>query len=87
MVNMIKSLSALFKKDRDKFTVPKKAQDILGIQCVWRDGIMRVGRELYSTTFMFSDINYAVSSREIKEGYFIDYSALLNAMSAVNTPR
>lgn len=77
---MIKSLAALFKRDRDKFRVPRRAQDIVGIQCVWRDGIMRVGKDLYSKTFMFTDINYAVASREVKEAMFLDYSALLNSM-------
>lgn len=77
---MIKSLNALFKRDRDKFVIPRNVRDIIGIQCVWRDGIMRVGKELYSTTFMFSDINYAVAGREVKEAMFIDYSALLNSM-------
>lgn len=77
---MIKSLITLFKRDRDKFSIPRKVQDIIGIQCVWRDGIMRVGKELYSKTFMFSDINYAVAGREAKEAMFIDYSAIINSM-------
>lgn len=77
---MIKSLITLFKRDRDKFSMPRKVQDIIGIQCVWRDGIMRVGKELYSKTFMFSDINYAVAGRDAKEAMFIDYSAIINSM-------
>lgn len=77
---MIKSLTALFKRDRDKFVIPRNVRDVIGIQCVWRDGVMRVGKELYSKTFMFTDVNYAVASREVKETMFTDYSAILNSM-------
>ena len=77
---MIKSLVALFKRDRDSFTVPRRVQDVIGIEQIWRDGIFRVGRETYSKSFMFTDINYAVAGREVKEAMFLDYSALLNSM-------
>ena len=77
---MIKSLVALFKRDRERFSIPRSVQEVIGIQCVWRDGIIRVGKELYSKTFMFSDINYAVASGSVKLDMFKNYAALLNSM-------
>ncbi len=77
---MIKSIMRLLKRDRDKFRVPKRVQDILGVDRVWRDGICRVGRDLYSKCFKFTDINYAVASREDKVKMFNAYSALLNTL-------
>lgn len=36
-------------------------------------------QRLFSKTFQFSDINYAVASREDKEAMFLEYSELLNS--------
>ena len=77
---MIKSLTTLHRRDREKLTIPHSAQEILGIKCVWKDGIMLVGKDLYSKTFSFTDINFAVASDEEKCKLLDLYASILNAM-------
>ena len=47
------------------------------ILTVYADGIFQVGKERYSKTWIFTDINYAVASKEDKTAMFLDYSELL----------
>lgn len=77
---MIKTLAQIFKRDKEKFKVPKSAQAIIPIKALWPDGIFLVGKNKYSKSFKFIDINYAVASTEDKESMFIDYSELLNSL-------
>jgi len=77
---MMKTLAQIFKRDKDKFKVPRSAQDIIPIKALWLDGIFLVGKNKYSKCFKFIDINYAVASNEDKEAMFIDYSELLNSL-------
>ena len=44
--------------------IPKCVQDVIPISRVWEDGIFLCGKNKYSKSFMFSDINYAVSSKD-----------------------
>ena len=76
---MIKSLSTLFKQDKESYKLPKSVQDYIPIQKMWEDGIFKVGNR-YTKTFRFDDINYAVASREDKEAIFLEYSELLNSL-------
>ena len=78
---MIKSLSTLFKKDKESYKLPKSVQDYIPIQKMWEDGIFKVGNR-YTKTFRFDDINYAVTSREDKEAMFLEYSELLNSLDS-----
>ena len=84
---MIKTLQNLFKQDREKFVVPKGVQDVIPIAAVYDDGIFQVGRDKFSKTFKFSDINYAVASREDKEAMFLEYSELLNSFDSGATTK
>ena len=77
---MMKTLAQIFKRDKEKFKVPKSAQDIIPIKALWLDGIFLVGKNKYSKCYKFIDINYAVASNEDKEAMFIDYSELLNSL-------
>ena len=77
---MIKTLAQIFKRDKEKFKVPKSSQDIIPIKALWLDGIFLVGKNKYTKCFKFIDINYAVASNEDKEAMFIDYSELLNSL-------
>lgn len=79
---MIKTLSNLFKQDKEKFIVPKGAQDCIPIYAIYDDCIFRVGRDKYSKAFNFTDINYDVASREDKEAMFLEYSELLNSLDS-----
>ena len=78
---MIKSLSTLFKQDKESYKLPKSVQDYIPIQKMWEDGIFKVGNR-YTKTFRFDDINYAVASREDKEAMFLEYSELLNSLDS-----
>ena len=77
---MIKTLAQIFKRDKEKFKVPRSAQQIIPIKALWLDGIFLVGKNKYSKCYKFLDINYAVASSEDKEAMFIDYSELLNSL-------
>ena len=73
-------LKEIFKRDKEKFVVPKNAQDIIPIKTIWDDGIFEVQKNKYSKCYKFIDINYAVASHEDKESMFLDYSDLLNSL-------
>ena len=64
---MIKTLTNLFKQDKEKFVVPKGVQDVIPMAAIFDDGIFKVGKDKYSKTYRFTDINYAVASREDKK--------------------
>ena len=83
---MIKSIKTIMRQDKEKYKVPSKVQDIIPIQCVWKDGIFKVGNK-FSKTFKFTDINYLVASREDKESMFLTYSELLNSLDSGATTK
>ena len=78
----MKRIRDLLKKDKEKFVIPKGVQDIIPIQRIWEDGIFLVGRNKYSKTFGFTDINYIVASEEDKEEMFLDYMQMLNSFES-----
>lgn len=84
---MIKTLTNLFKQDKEKFVVPKGVQDVIPVSVIYDDGIFRVGKDKYTKSFKFTDINYAVASREDKEGMFLEYSELLNSLDSGATTK
>ena len=51
--------------DREKFKVPRSVQQAIPIQRIWPDGVFQSGTK-FSKTFRFSDINYAIASKEDK---------------------
>ena len=77
----------LFKKDKEKFKIPKSVQDAIPIDAMWEDGIFLVGKNKYSKCFKFTDINYSVASREDKEEMFLEYSKLLNSFDTGATSK
>lgn len=72
---MIKTLQQALKMDREKFKVPRSVQQAIPIQRIWPDGVFQSGTK-FSKTFRFSDINYAIASKEDKTEMFLDYSEL-----------
>ena len=84
---MIKTLMNLFKQDKEKFVVPKGVQDVILIAAIFDDGIFKVGKDEYSKAYRFTDINYAVASREDKEAMFLEYSKLLNSLDSGATTK
>ncbi len=83
---MMKTLSRVFKQDKEKYTVPRKVRDVIPIRKIWKDGIFMVGNK-FSMTYKFSDINYFVASREDKEKMFLGYSELLNSLDSGATAK
>lgn len=43
---MIKTLTNLFKQDKEKFVVPKGVQDVIPIKAIYDDGIFQVGKDM-----------------------------------------
>ena len=78
---MIKTLRNLLKQDKERFVVPRGVQDVIPIKAIYDDGIFQVGRDKFSKTYKFSDINYAVASREDKVNW--DYFILLVAKTGM----
>lgn len=84
---MIKSINNLRKQEKDNMNIPKSIQQVIPIQRIWTDGIFLVGKNKYSQTFKFTDINYAVASKEDKEAMFLEYGELLNSFDSGATTK
>lgn len=76
---MIKSIVNIKNQEKNNFDIPKTVQQVIPIQKIYTDGIFLVGKNKYSLTYRFSDINYAVASKSDKESMFFRYSELLNS--------
>ena len=83
---MIRTLQNILRQDRESFTLPQSAQDVIPIRRIWPDGVFQYGTR-YSRTIRFSDINYAIASKEDKTSMFLGYSELLNALDAGSTTK
>ena len=80
LIGTIKKKTGLGELLGDGMSVPKSVQDVIKIDAVYPDGIFMTGKDRYSKTYKFSDINYAVSSKEDKEADFLRYSEILNSL-------
>ncbi|MEG0576858.1 MAG: TraE family protein, partial [Bacilli bacterium] len=78
---MIKSYEKIRKQNKEKFKVPKSAQDIVDVDVIYSDGIFRIGNK-FTKTYCFKDINYSIASKEEKVGLFLNYSELLNSLDS-----
>lgn len=83
---MIRTLQNTIKQDKECFAVPKSVQDTIPIQRLWPNGVFQFGSK-YSRTLRFSDINYAIASKEDKTAMFLSYSELLNALDTGSTTK
>ena len=83
---MIKTLQNTLKQDKEHLTVPKSVQDTIPIRRIWPDGLFQFGGK-FSKTIRFSDINYAIASKEDKTSMFLGYSELLNALDTGSTTK
>lgn len=78
---MIKTLNQSIKMDKVKLKIPRSVQQAIPIQRIWPDGIFQVDQK-FSKTYRFTDINYAIASKEDKTEMFLDYSEFLNALDS-----
>ena len=80
----------MFFKNKQKYesdAVPTTVEEAIPLLGVCEDGICLVGRNLWSKTFRFTDVNYSVASGEDKENLFLAYSDILNSMDAGATTK
>ena len=84
---MIKTLRNIGKQDKEKFVVPKVVQDVIPVTAIYDDGIFRIGKDKFSKSFKFTDINYAVASKVDKETMFLEYMDLLNSFDCGGTTK
>ena len=69
-------------RDKEIWKIPKTLQETIPVKGLYEDGIFKVGTDLYSKTYRFSDINYRVASPEDQERIFIKYCELINALDS-----
>ena len=48
---MIKTLSNIFKQDKEKFIIPRSVQQVIPIETIWSDGIFKIGRNKFARTW------------------------------------
>lgn len=84
---MIKTLKNIKNQEKGKSTIPKSVQEVIPIKKIYSDGIFLIGKNKYSIMYRFTDINYAVASKEDKETMFLDYSELLNSFDSGATTK
>lgn len=84
---MLKSLKDILKRDKEAFTVPRSVQDAIPIKAIYDDGIFLVGKNKYSKTYRFSDINFAIASDDEKEDILQEYVSLLNSLDSSATTK
>ena len=78
---MIKGYEKLKKLNKSKLSIPRKAQDIVEADTIYKDGIFRIGNR-YSKSYRFLDINYSIASKEEKMDLFLNYGELLNSFDS-----
>ena len=83
---MIKALNRIFKQDKERMSIPKSVQQAIPAKRIWLDGIWLVGNK-FSKCWRFTDINYAIASKEDKTAMFLDYAELLNALDSNATTK
>ena len=81
---MLKSYAKIRKQNKEKFHVPRNAQQTIPIDTIYEDGIFRMGTR-YSKTYRFVDINYSIASEESKENIIKNYKDLLNSFDSTVT--
>ncbi len=79
---MLKTLKTLLRQDREKFVIPKGVQDIIPVMEIYKDGIFKVGKDKYSKSYKFTDINFAVASYEEMLAMLQSYADFLNSLDS-----
>ena len=72
---MIKTLTNLFKQDKEKFVVPKGVQDVIPVAAIFDDGISKWERINIQRPTALRILTMPVKSREDK-AMFLEYSEL-----------
>lgn len=83
----MKTLTKQLRSEKEKYIVPKSVQDTIPVNRIYEDGIFLIGKNKYSKCFKFTDINFAVASKQDKEELFLKYSELLNSLDTGSTTK
>ena len=67
------------KLEQEKFVIPKTVQNVIPIKAVYKDGIFLVGKNMYSKTFLFTDVNYYIACENEKNDLMRQYWAVINS--------
>ena len=68
--------------DEDMFNIPKCAQDAIPVLNIFGDGIFQIGKERFSKSYKFMDINYNFASEDEQVIMFRKYSEILNSFDS-----
>ncbi len=75
------------KINKERFKVPKSVQQAIPIKSIYEDGLFYLGNNMYSKTFRFDDVNYAVLGESDKERMFLGYGSILNGLDCTAFPK
>lgn len=84
---MIKTLQNIMSQDKEKFVIPRSVQQVIPIQTIWNDGVFKIGKNKFSKTFKFTDINYCVLSKEDRKTMFKKYVAIVGSLDTTTTTK
>lgn len=84
---MSKTHKQIMRADAEFFHAPKSVQEVIPIRKVFDDGIFLVGKNKYSRTIRFTDINYAVADDEDKLDVLQEYADFLSTLDAGMTTK
>ena len=76
-----------FKKDKEKINIPRSVQQAIPIKSLYEDGVFQVGKNKYSKTFKFTDVNYAPAGQGDKEYMILGYGGILNLLDSASQPK
>ena len=71
-------LSLLRREKKKKNDIPYTAQESIPFDRMFPDGICRVGRDYYTKTIQFQDINYQLAQQEDQTEIFDEWCQFLN---------
>ena len=78
---MINSYERLKKQEKEKMKVPRSAQDMIHVDVIYKDGVFRIGNK-FTKVYRYYYINFAIASKDEKEGMFLDCSELFNSLDS-----
>ena len=58
---MLKSIKKLLAQEKEKFRIPRKVQDLIPIDCIWKDGIFRSGNKYSKTVFVVNHMHSSIA--------------------------
>ena len=75
----MKTRNKMKKLEQEKFVIPKTVQNVIPIKAVYKDGIFLVGKNMYSKTFLFTDVNYYIACENEKNDLMRQYWSVINS--------